>query len=156
MTQIIDINGYALFYFESKWSLNTILLCDIFGLKIQLCKYLWQISCVQASQTGQDPGCQVPIADDASTQHCIATITISLISCCWHIKEICISLMCFLFLVERTETVADVKTLLKTLGNLSEAGRCILNHENAGRFSLTLQEMENLPSIYLHQYFLHN
>ena len=77
-------------------------------------------------------------------------------SCCGHIKEICISLMCFLFLVERTETVADVKTLLKTLGNLSEAGRCILNHENAGRFSLTLQEMENLPSIYLHQYFLHN
>ena len=64
--------------------------------------------------------------------------------------------MCFLFLVERTETVADVKTLLKTLGNLSEAGRCILNHENAGRFSPTLQEMENLPSIYLHQYFLHN
>ena len=45
--------------------------------------------------------------------------------------------MCFWFLVERTETVADVKTLLKTLGNLSEAGRCILNHENAGRFSQT-------------------
>ena len=52
-------------------AINAIILCDIFGLKIHLCRYLWQISCVQACQTGQDPGCQDSIADDASTQHCL-------------------------------------------------------------------------------------